>query len=102
MLSEDKETDFVIDPRNGTIFSNRMLDRETRSAYNLVVLAKDKAKYPQQRLTATVQVRICHASVCDMDDVCVVIEWVVGFSGNLFGVVCRNGVKIPSKCLARW
>lgn len=56
MVNEDKENDFIIDSKNGTIYSNRMLDRETHSTYGLVVLAKDKAKPPQQRLTATVQV----------------------------------------------
>lgn len=56
LVSEYKEVGFIIDPKNGTIFTSRLLDRETCSFYNLAVLAKDKAKSPHQRLSATVQV----------------------------------------------
>lgn len=64
LVAEDnKEKDFDIDRRNGTIFSSRLLDRETRSFYNLLVLAKDKAKFPQPRLSASVQVIFSFSTV---------------------------------------
>ncbi len=56
LLSDNKEADFIIDPKNGTIFNCRMLDRETVAFYSLTVVAKDNAKYPQSRLSSSVQV----------------------------------------------
>lgn len=57
LINDDKEADFAIDSNNGTIFNIRLLDREKLPFYNLVAVAKDKAKYPQPRLSASVQVR---------------------------------------------
>lgn len=48
--------DFAIVP-NGTIYTNRALDRETKSTYSLVVLAHDNAPDVEKRLSSTVQVR---------------------------------------------
>jgi protocadherin Fat 4 len=53
--SGDEDNDFAI-AQNGTIYTTRLLDRETESLYNLVVMATDQAKPPQQRLSSTVQV----------------------------------------------
>lgn len=53
--SGDDECDFAI-AQNGTIYTTRLLDRETKSLYNLVVMATDQAKDAQQRLSSTVQV----------------------------------------------
>lgn len=55
--SGDEEEVFDIGVDNGTIITRRQLDRETKSLYNLVVVATDQAKPPQQRLSSTVQVR---------------------------------------------
>lgn len=52
----DDDNDFAI-AQNGTIYTTKLLDRETRSLYNLVVMATDQAKATQQRLSSTVQVR---------------------------------------------
>lgn len=52
----DDNNDFEI-VQNGTIYTKRMLDRETKNTYNLVVTAKDCAKEPEKRLSSTVQVR---------------------------------------------
>ena len=53
----DDDGDFAI-AQNGTIYTTKLLDRETKSLYNLVVMATDQAKAVQQRLSSTVQVRI--------------------------------------------
>jgi hypothetical protein len=53
--SGDDDNDFSI-AQNGTIYTTRLLDRETKSLYNLVVMATDQAKAPQQCLSSTVQV----------------------------------------------
>ena len=42
--------------QNGTIFTDKPLDREMQSLYNLVVMATDQAKPPEKRLSSTVQV----------------------------------------------
>jgi Cadherin domain len=55
-ITADDE-DFEIVP-NGTIYTRRMLDRETKSTYNLVVTARDCAKDVDKRLSSTVQVRL--------------------------------------------
>lgn len=36
--------------------TRRQLDRETKSLYNLVIVATDQARPPQHRLSSTVQV----------------------------------------------
>lgn len=51
----DEDNDFAI-AQNGTIYTTKLLDRETKSLYNLVVMATDQAKATQQRLSSTVQV----------------------------------------------
>ncbi|GLH01449.1 Fat-like cadherin-related tumor suppressor homolog [Gryllus bimaculatus] len=60
----DETGDFVISP-NGSIWTRRPLDRETKSLYNLVVTAEDQARPPQQRLSSTVQVTIVLKDVND-------------------------------------
>jgi protocadherin Fat 4 len=55
--SGDDDKDFSI-AQNGTVYTTRLLDRETKSLYNLVVMATDQAKAPQQCLSSTVQVGI--------------------------------------------
>ena len=52
----DDNNDFEI-VQNGTIYTKRLLDRETKGTYNLVVTAKDCAKEVEKRLSSTVQVR---------------------------------------------
>ena len=52
----DENEDFQILP-NGTILTKHEMDRESKSAYNLVVTAKDCAAVPQRRLSSTVQVK---------------------------------------------
>lgn len=52
----DENQDFAI-AQNGTIYTVRTLDRETKPLYNLVVTASDLAGPEQQRLSSTVQVR---------------------------------------------
>ncbi|XP_068085239.1 cadherin-related tumor suppressor [Anabrus simplex] len=63
--SGDDAGDFTI-IQNGTIMTTRTLDRETKSLYNLVVMATDQAKPPQVRLSSTVQVTIMLKDVNDV------------------------------------
>ncbi|XP_017783736.1 PREDICTED: cadherin-related tumor suppressor [Nicrophorus vespilloides] len=65
ITSGDENEDFRI-TRNGTIITNRMLDRETRSVYNLVITATDMAAPPEKRLSSTVQATITLKDVNDM------------------------------------
>lgn len=51
----DDNNDFLM-LQNGTIRTQRILDRETIPMYNLVVTARDSAKDPEKRLSSTVQV----------------------------------------------
>lgn len=53
----DYNNDFVID-KNGAIRTQRALDRESISQYNLVVTAKDSAQEFENRLSSTVQVTL--------------------------------------------
>lgn len=55
-ITAGDEDDFEIVP-NGTIYTKRLLDRETKSTYNLVVTARDSAKDIDKRLSSTVQVK---------------------------------------------
>lgn len=55
ITSGDDDHDFEI-AQNGTVMTRRLLDRETRSLYNLVVTAHDQAQPPSARLSSTVQV----------------------------------------------
>ncbi|KAF6207505.1 hypothetical protein GE061_015951 [Apolygus lucorum] len=66
ILSGDDEESFLIDPNNGTIRTQKALDRETKSVYNLVVMASDRARQPNQRLSSTVQVSVVVKDVNDM------------------------------------
>ena len=56
ITSGDDGQDFSI-AENGTIYTAKLLDRETLPIYNLVVTAKDMAKPPEPQLSSTVQVR---------------------------------------------
>lgn len=51
----DDNNDFMI-LQNGTIRTQRALDRETIPMYNLVITARDSAEEPEKRLSSTVQV----------------------------------------------
>lgn len=55
--SGDEGQDFSI-AANGTIYTAKLLDRETLPIYNLVVTAKDMAIPPEPQLSSTVQVNI--------------------------------------------
>lgn len=55
ITSGDDHNDFEI-ASNGTIRTKRLVDRETKSSYNLIVTARDCAKEPEKRLSSTVQV----------------------------------------------
>ncbi|KAK4886263.1 hypothetical protein RN001_002534 [Aquatica leii] len=61
----DENNDFRI-ASNGTILTNKNLDRETQGIYNLVVTATDQAVLPQRKLSSTVQVTITLKDVNDM------------------------------------
>ena len=56
-ITSGDDDDFEI-VSNGTIYTKRLLDRETKSTYNLIVTARDCAKDVDKRLSSTVQVRI--------------------------------------------
>lgn len=56
-ITAGDDDDFEI-VTNGTIYTKRMLDRETKSTYNLVVTARDCTKDVDKRLSSTVQVKI--------------------------------------------
>ncbi|CRL00707.1 CLUMA_CG013964, isoform A [Clunio marinus] len=64
-ITANDDDDFEIVP-NGTIYTKRMLDRETKSTYNLVVTARDCAKDIDKRLSSTVQVTIILKDVNDV------------------------------------
>lgn len=57
ITSGDDDHDFEI-AQNGTVMTRRLLDRESRSLYNLVVTAYDQAQPPSNRLSSTVQVNL--------------------------------------------
>ncbi|XP_058820979.1 cadherin-related tumor suppressor [Topomyia yanbarensis] len=61
----DENEDFRI-LHNGTIRTRRVLDRETKASYNLIVTAQDCAKEPERRLSSTVQVTIVLKDVNDL------------------------------------
>lgn len=56
IIAGDDNEDFGI-ANNGTLFTRRMLDRETKSVYNLVLEASDSPKPPAKPLSTTIQVR---------------------------------------------
>lgn len=64
IISGNEYNDFQI-YENGTILTNHLLDRETRDVYNLTIIATDKAKAPEKRLSATTQVFI---NLLDIND----------------------------------
>ena len=51
----DDSNDFEV-LHNGTILTRNLLDRETKSGYNLIVRATDSAPDHEKRLTSTAQV----------------------------------------------
>lgn len=55
ITSGDEAQDFVI-ADNGTIYTAKLLDRESFSMYNLIVTARDSAEPPEPQLSSTVQV----------------------------------------------
>ena len=55
ILSGDENEDFGI-ADNGTLYTRRSLDRETKNVYNLVLEAADNPKLPDKPLTNTIQV----------------------------------------------
>lgn len=57
ITSGDDGEDFNISS-NGTIYTAKLLDRETIPMYNLVITARDLAKSPEPQLSSTVQVTI--------------------------------------------
>ncbi|KAK6636220.1 hypothetical protein RUM43_009878 [Polyplax serrata] len=65
ITSGDENQDLAI-AQNGTIYTVKNLDRETKSVYNLLVTGTDLADEPQQRLSSTVQVSIVVKDVNDM------------------------------------
>lgn len=50
---------------NGTIFTRQLLDRETKSSYNLVVTARDCSKDVDKRLSSTVQVNAQNSTLSE-------------------------------------
>ncbi|KAG5675437.1 hypothetical protein PVAND_005341 [Polypedilum vanderplanki] len=67
-ITAGNDDDFEI-VSNGTIYTKRMLDRETKSTYNLVVTARDCAKDVDKRLSSTVQVTVILKDVNDVKPV---------------------------------
>ncbi|XP_064481963.1 cadherin-related tumor suppressor-like [Ornithodoros turicata] len=65
IVEGDADQQFAISA-NGTIFTTKSLDRETKSFYSLVVSATDQAAIVDQRLSSTVQVTIILKDVNDM------------------------------------
>lgn len=65
ITSGDETGDFSI-ASNGTIYISKLLDREKKSTYNLVVTAKDNAKLPNKCLSSSVQVGI---TLLDVNDI---------------------------------
>jgi hypothetical protein len=58
---DDSEPTFDIHPDNGTIYTVRELDRETRSSYSLTVIATDQNPSTEKRLSTSIQVRAATA-----------------------------------------
>ena len=56
IISGDDTEDFGISD-NGTMFTRRSLDRETKTVYNLVLKAQDSPKPPGKALSTTIQVK---------------------------------------------
>ena len=56
IIDGDWNSEFRINPVDGRIFSDKLLDRETTPSYNLVVMATDMADFPGDRLSATAEV----------------------------------------------
>ncbi|KAG6455040.1 hypothetical protein O3G_MSEX009016 [Manduca sexta] len=65
ITSGDENQDFKI-ADNGTIYTAKLLDRETLPIYNLVVTARDLARPPEPQLSSTVQVTIQLKDINDM------------------------------------
>ena len=57
VASGDENGDFVVAP-NGTVYTRKQLDRETKSIYNLLLTATDSPQPPGRPLFSTVQVGV--------------------------------------------
>ncbi|XP_022254786.1 cadherin-related tumor suppressor-like [Limulus polyphemus] len=64
IVEGDRDNQFGISA-NGTIFTSKPLDRETKSFYNLIVSATDQAWPEERRLSSTVQVTIILKDIND-------------------------------------
>lgn len=60
IIAGDENIDFGIN-ENGTVYTKRMLDRETTGSYNLIVSACDMAREPEKKFSSTVQVKSFHS-----------------------------------------
>ena len=56
ILDGDWNNEFRINPIDGRIYSEKLLDRETTPSYSLVVMATDMADLPSDRLSSTAEV----------------------------------------------
>ncbi|KAK0180966.1 hypothetical protein PV327_003292, partial [Microctonus hyperodae] len=65
ITSGDENGDFII-MSNGSIFTRRLLDRESKFIYNLVITAQDSPQPPSKPLFATIQVTIVLLDVNDV------------------------------------
>ncbi|XP_051166129.1 cadherin-related tumor suppressor isoform X1 [Leptopilina boulardi] len=65
IVSGDENNDFDIAP-NGTVFTKKLLDREKKSLYSLILRANDSPQYPARALSSTVQVTIVLLDVNDL------------------------------------
>ncbi|XP_046739792.1 cadherin-related tumor suppressor [Diprion similis] len=65
IASGDENGDFGV-ALNGTVFTRKLLDRETRPLYNLVLSATDCPKPPYRPLSSTVQVTVVLLDVNDV------------------------------------
>lgn len=55
IVSGDDNEDFGV-ADNGTLYTRRLLDRETKAIYNLVIEATDSPRLPNKPLSAAIQV----------------------------------------------
>ena len=54
----DPTGQFSVHPTNGTIFTDKPLDREKQAYYNLAVQARDQAVEPSRRLSSSAMVSL--------------------------------------------
>ena len=60
IIDGDWNNEFRIDSIDGTIYNEKLLDRETTPVYTLVVMATDMADSPSDRLSSTAEVSAIH------------------------------------------